>query len=424
MAPNCPSDLCTGCGICAAICPINELTMVINENGFYVPVAKHAHCPLNCGLCEKCCPGLAVQFNEMSKTYFGDAPKNLFLGFKASCYVGFGTNSELASNASSGSIVNTVLAYLFEQKVITGAIVTRMSSTNPLTPEVFVAKSKSDLISASGSKYCPVNLAEGIKYILEHGGRYAVVGLPCHIQGIRKAESLNKKLRERILLRIGLFCDHSVSFKGTAFLLERFGIKTSDVAKLIYRSRGWPGGMTIKLKNGTERFIPQRFYWYLVFKNFFINSRCTLCSDHTNELADISLGDAWGEKTGNTSRGKSIIISRSSFAEKILQELQKNSEVVLEPVNDNKILNSQLKSIAYKKRYLTARMEIMKLFGHPVPNYSQNFPKHRAISYLAASLTYLCVIFSSNDTFVKILRYTPFPLLKAYSIFFDAIIFG
>ena len=49
----------------------------------------------------------------------------------------------------------------------------------------------------------PANIA--FEEILEHDGKYAVVGLPCHIHGLRKAQELNKKLRERIVFSFAFF---------------------------------------------------------------------------------------------------------------------------------------------------------------------------------------------------------------------------
>ena len=47
-------------------------------------------------------------------------------------------------------------------------------------------------VSATKSKYCPVPANVRIKKILRRNGKFAVVGLPCHIHGVRKAEMLNK----------------------------------------------------------------------------------------------------------------------------------------------------------------------------------------------------------------------------------------
>lgn len=48
-------NLCTGCGMCAAICSIQAITMKENEEGFLVPVIDNEKCT-RCGLCYYKCP--------------------------------------------------------------------------------------------------------------------------------------------------------------------------------------------------------------------------------------------------------------------------------------------------------------------------------------------------------------------------------
>ena len=93
-----------------------------------------------------------------------------------------------------------------ENGIIDGAMVTKMSSKVPLEPEVMIARNKKDIINASGSKYCPVEISNGLEHILENEGRYAVVGLPCHLHGLRLLERKYPRLKKQIVIRIGLFC--------------------------------------------------------------------------------------------------------------------------------------------------------------------------------------------------------------------------
>lgn len=82
---------------------------------------------------------------------------------------------------------------------------TKMSDSKPLEPEVIIAKTEKDVISASGSKYCPVPLNSRIKDIITEKGKFAIVGLPCQIHGVRKYELINKELKNKILFHFGLF---------------------------------------------------------------------------------------------------------------------------------------------------------------------------------------------------------------------------
>jgi coenzyme F420 hydrogenase subunit beta len=82
-----------------------------------------------------------------------------------------------------------------------------LKKDKPLEPEPFIARTKEEIYEARGSKYCPVPCKPCNEEILKapEGQMFAVVGLPCHIHGIRKAEQINKKLKERIVLLFGDF---------------------------------------------------------------------------------------------------------------------------------------------------------------------------------------------------------------------------
>ena len=58
-----PNDLCSGCGVCAGICPANSLKMEWNRYGQYVPAEDAGEC-VECGLCLKSCPFWNQEDNE------------------------------------------------------------------------------------------------------------------------------------------------------------------------------------------------------------------------------------------------------------------------------------------------------------------------------------------------------------------------
>ena len=48
-------DTCTGCGVCAAVCPSAAVEMQPDAHGFLRPIVDDAACT-NCGLCTGKCP--------------------------------------------------------------------------------------------------------------------------------------------------------------------------------------------------------------------------------------------------------------------------------------------------------------------------------------------------------------------------------
>ena len=193
------NDLCTGCGICIPICPILAIKLDIDRyRGIYVPEISEKKCN-NCYTCMRVCPGYKVNFNQLNTELFHKKPKNPLIGNYQNCYTGHCNNLDIRNESSSGGIITQYLIFALEQKIINGVLVTRMKNDRPWEPEPFIARTKSEIIEASKSKYCPVPANIAINEILKSkkDEKFAVVGLSCHIQGLRKAEQINKKLKDK-----------------------------------------------------------------------------------------------------------------------------------------------------------------------------------------------------------------------------------
>jgi len=338
-------DLCTGCGTCAAMCPREIIEMNVNrKKGIYEPIIV-GECD-ECGVCIKVCPGVSVDFRELNREIFGYEGEDMLLGNHEACYVAHSTDEKLRYNASSGGMVTQILIHLIDKGIVDGALVTHMNPEKPLEPEPFIARTPEDIIEAAGSKYCPVPANIALREILREPGKYAVVGLPCHIQGIRKAEMINRKLRERIVYHLGIVCNHTPSFMATEFLLEKLGVSKNEVKSIKYRGEGWPGSLKIETTTGQILLLPE--YWGSGFGQLFIPPRCRSCSDHMAELSDMSFADPWLREFEGENIGKTLIVLRKDI--KILDDLKKEGLCNLEPIEAEKVLLSQLYNIYMKKK--------------------------------------------------------------------------
>ena len=393
------NELCTGCGTCIALCPNGALELIINEKkGIYIPKLNEEKCN-DCGVCCKVCPGHEMDFKGLNLEIFGEEPENILIGNYLNCYIGHSTDYDIRYNSASGGLVTQLLIFALEEGIIDGALVTRMKKDNPLEPEPFIARTKNEIIEASKSKYCPVPANIALKEILKSNEeeKFAVVGLPCHIHGIRKAEQINNSLKEKISLHIGIFCGHSPNFMATKFLLRQTNIKEEDIRELNYRGEGWPGKMYIELKNGNEKFIKYGEYWDKGFGLYFFPNRCTLCCDGICEFADVSFGDAWlPELRKDEAIGKSIIISKTKIGDEILQKCHAKKKIGLNKIAVEKVIASQKTMLNFKKRSFQARLSIFSLFDKKVPNYTSKLLKPSVSDYLNAVSFYLWLWISSK----------------------------
>lgn len=353
--------LCTGCGTCAGICPNDAITMTIEKDrGIYIPKIDEKKCN-RCDLCVKVCSGDTIDYEDTNRRLYGKIPENIFVGNYETCYSGYSGDYDIRNNSSSGGVVTQLLIFALESKLIEGALVTRMNKNNPLEPEPFIARTKEEIIEASTSKYCPVPANIAIKEILKTNIKCAVVGLPCHINGIRKAEQINKKLKELVVLHIGLFCAYNINFTGTNQLFKWMNIEREKVKKYSYRGNGWPGHMEIETKQNEIKKIPLPIYYGRFFLDYsYSPKRCLLCSDLTCELSDISFGDAWLPEYSHDKVGTSIIVVRNEIGNSILKKAVEINKILLEEIPIKKVIESQKNPLYLKKKNVNARIQILR----------------------------------------------------------------
>ncbi|MHC4183772.1 MAG: Coenzyme F420 hydrogenase/dehydrogenase, beta subunit C-terminal domain [Planctomycetota bacterium] len=413
------NNLCHFCGACYGVCPKDNVSITISFNGN--PIFKVAN-PEKCSTCDLCyqaCPGHEVDFEKLHKEVFAKPYKFNFLGSYLSCFLAHSTDDEIRFNASSGGAVSSILITALERGAIDGALVVKMSeNSNPLKTETYMAKSKEDILISRGSKYMTVPLDMGLREVWQthKEERYCFVGLPCHIHGLRKAQCLIPKLKRRVVLTIAIFCGRGTSQLGTIYVLKKLRVKKEDVMKIEYRKRKWPGGFVVTLKTGEERFLLLDDYVYIM--KIFQNARCSLCADHTGELADISTGDAWlPELSGQD--GWNILMTRTKHGEDLIKDAiySKNLEVI--PTDASKVKFSQKLMLYDKKQIIFPMINIARFLrlDNAIPKYSGlKFPKELTFhEYLRALIFFVLPRMTARKSFnflINLLLKIPIKFLR------------
>lgn len=412
------NNLCTGCGTCYSSCPQESIKMIINnDKGVYIPEVNENKC-VWCSMCSKVCPGHEFDFKQFNTDIFGKQPQNALAGNYLNCYLGFSTDKDIRYNSSSGGLISHILIYLLENKLIDGALVTKMNDKKPLQPEPFIARTKKEILNASKSKYCPVPANVALKEILKSdGGKYAVVGLPCQINGIRKAGKMFKDLNQKIVLYLGIFCGHAPTFHATEIFLKRAGIDVGHVTSLSYRGRGWPGKVKIHSQNTTTSFdFPE--YWKFAGSNFFIPSCCLMCVDALCEFSDISLGDAWLPEVNKDPIGTSLIIVRSENGQNLINKMKTDKELNLKEIDIEKVLLSQLYMLYFKKMNFNT---LKRLFEQTPTFIKDDGIKTSILDELIMLFVYMNSYVGSKSAFRTLLSTMPSKLLVTYMLHYNFI---
>lgn len=380
--------LCMGCGICVGLCPRDALKMDFDKrNGTFIPRTIPGKCS-GCGLCRRVCPGLETDLSGMCLQIWGERPENERIGRYKSAYAAYSMNDAIRFKASSGGVVTSLLIQALEQGIITGALVTRMCRDVPWRTEPFIAKTPDEIASAMGSKYCPVPLGSAVKKILNEDGRYAVVGLPCHIYGLRKAQMRLKTLRRKVVITLGLFCAGGRSYKGVESFLLQSGMHLNDVHCIRYRGNGWPGETSVQDTRG--RSVSCSYEVSYPFMCMHDVSRCAVCPDKTSELADISFGDVWLQKERpDMGAGKTVCVIRSEAGSSFFGQALKSGAIAANPMDQKLVLATA--DMGDKKQHASARMLIARWLGRPVPDMPNYAQKDGALKDIGKGLLYYCL---------------------------------
>lgn len=410
-------NLCTGCGTCTGICPSNAITMVEDCRGIYISHVDDSKCT-DCNLCLQICPGYCVDFKELNLRVFDQLPRQDMVGNVLNSYLAYSQDKNIRTEGQSGGVVSSLLIFALQNKIIDGVVVTRMSRSNPLRPETFIATSEEEIIEASKSKYCPVHAGTVINEILRSEGRFAFVGLSCHIQGIRKAEQVNEKLKGKIVFHIGLFCNKTLNFHFQEYILSKSAIEIDDVKTFTYRNRewrGWPGDIQIKLKDGGKKDLPRE--WRMSAKPIFTPQRCYLCFDQLNQFADISVGDPWlPVPPEDINEGFSVVITRSEIGEELIHQMKAKEKLHCNEISLNEILEGQ--AIGRRKILAKAYLEAFHSLKGTKPTFNIDFFDNYEISKKRWFVALTDLLLSKCYTYVfrgKLLKYAP-PIFLRYAI--------
>ncbi len=409
---------CTGCGTCAGCCPTTALSMEPTADGRYIPRLDEQRCT-SCGLCRKVCPPANENFKALNEFVFGKPPNNILLGNFQQCHLAHSSDADIRFRATSGGCVTTLLLYLLKSKQIDGAVVTRLSNDDPLRAEPFIARTENEILSAIGSKYLPVPVNVMLRTILDSPGRFAVVGLPCHIHGLRRAQMTIPALREKIPFVLGLVCSRTMSHHGWRLVLDKMGIRADDIQELKFRGEGWPGGLIVSLRDGSRKTMPMLNSWFSeIFGGFYFSqSYCTFCDDVLADFADISFADAYlPEILKNEKTGTSILISRTQSGQTLINKTCLSQHLQTTDLTPNKALASQWFVTLYKKRNLLARMRVLNCLGRPIPIHLEGrrdgFIHPTIWDYLVVMIPYLNIRISANRLTRGLPRSTPLKLLS------------
>ncbi len=345
------SKNCSGCGLCAGICPVNCLHIY---NGF--GKIDEDKC-IRCGLCYFVCPRTYLPARVLNMTLDNTSEIKEYgkIGHFIEAYSARTKVKEISEICQDGGVSSTCIHYLFAKKKIDLALGAKMSNTL-WRPEPVLLKNKEEILSTAGTKYVNNPNLQLLNQNELNNTKIAVVGVPCQMQALLKSKIYNIGFPSlnNIDYRIGIFCMESFSFESLLEICKKLNVDVKDAKKMDINK----GKFFIYTEKGEELSIPIKEISHLGRED------CEVCYDLTSESADISVGSIGSPSGWNT------VLIRTEKGKELYEELIANNMIESKPIEDVKPGLPLLQRIAgskknNSKKHINSKLEENKR----VPNY-------------------------------------------------------
>lgn len=358
-------NLCIGCGICASICPRENLKIEFNRFGDYNAFEIGNSCEEKCSLCLEVCPFYNNKDNEdtLGKKLFAETPgikHTPETGYYIESFVGYSNIKSHRENGASGGLATWTL-----EKLLTDNLVDYVACVSPNNdPEKLfkfkICNTPEEVRECSRSCYYPVETSEVIKHILSHKGRYGIIALPCMCKAIRLAMQLIPKLKRRIRFMLGLVCGQTKSKFFVEYVCGLGGGDPHYLKQVTFRIKdpSRPAsdyGMKFVSENGMNPSCEGVVFWTedmsrIWCDRYFTPNACDFCDDVFAETADVSFMDAWLPEYVTDGKGHSIVLTRNrEINDLFLSECRKKRTVKV--ISIGATISSQ-SSVLFDKRSL------------------------------------------------------------------------
>ena len=161
-------DACTGCGVCAAVCPSAAVKMQPDAHGFLRPVVDDAACT-DCGLCTRKCPVSVLPQNSAHTDVL----------------TGYAKDGALLPRSSSGAIFPVLAAEIIRK----GGLVFGAAFDGQFQVVHTAAESVEELSALCSSKYVqgriPSDCYAQVKAALVAGRWVYFSGMPCQVAALK-----------------------------------------------------------------------------------------------------------------------------------------------------------------------------------------------------------------------------------------------
>lgn len=330
--------LCLGCGLCEALA-LGNARMREGEDGFLRPVFQRDLQKTERRTLRKVCPALHVECHG------GNKGRAAIWGTVCSAALAWSAEKEVRHKASSGGVASALALFLLETGRVDGILHVGVEKGSYLENRLMVSRTREEVLARAASRYAPADIFSRLPQILEErpGEKYAFVGKPCDMAGMRNFLALHPCHAPRIYCLISIFCAGMPSLRATRRAVASFGRKEEPCA-LRYRGEGWPGAFCATYADGSEGRMSYDDSWGKILGRD-LGLRCKICPDGVGLLSDIALGDAWNTKDGypdfTEDEGRNFCLIRTPRGDDLMRSAAEAGYLVSEPLAREQIASMQ-----------------------------------------------------------------------------------
>ncbi len=348
----CDYNVCTGCGVCWAVCNREAISFISDELGFKYPVIDNKLC-VECGLCRQACPTL----NPVETESVGD------------CYIAWAKDDDIHYESSSGGL-SSIIGLHFIQK---GGFVVGCKWDPEFNAVMDLTESISDLKKMQGSKYVHSYFSntvwKGVERRLKDGKTGVIIGLPCQTAALKQYTQNDPSMLFCDLLCHGgcsprCFSEHIHYIRKT----HLGGGKIDDV-----KFRGGQDDCHFTLwYNGKAKYRKRQYsdsYFYSFMKHSLFRNSCYTCQ-YAGEVrsSDITIADYWGIdrnliKGKNILNGTNLVIVHSDKGRKVWEEIGDLIESYKRPIEEAIAGNDTLREPTNRPPDRDAFLSMVKKIG-------------------------------------------------------------
>lgn len=348
MVNNCVhlTQECSGCGVCAAVCPQNALTVSINQDGFFEAVVNEQQC-VSCGKCLVACPKMIQQeTSSLSQPY--------------ELYAAWSKDTVERKSSASGGLASVIAKWGIKNGYKVAGVIYDATLGQART---LIASSVEETTAFKGSKYLQSYTVDAFKEVLKSQEKYIVFGTPCQIAGMHKAAVLFGRRNNLIL--VDCFCHGVPSYLVWQLVCKEYFPARETWDKVVFRDKsgGWHNFL-MTLHKGENKILSVKEhknpFYQLFFSDLCMNSSCYACqAKKIFSFADIRLGDFWGNLFDLNEKGVSAAVICSERGKQIFTNCIEEKRIVAKLVSQEKLIPFQ-SAFRSGRRIPLGRKEIMR----------------------------------------------------------------